>query len=351
MTKLRIPELDLLRFIAAMSVVLYHYGYHDTLGTLGSQVTRFGFLGVHLFFMISGFVILWTAVGKSPFAFIVSRISRLYPSFWIGVAMTATVLICLGRPIGIDTLLANLSMIPAQLGHRVLDVVYWSLVVEIKFYAVVLTLIIAHQLNHIRWWLGLWLSLSVISAIPLAPHWLGHVSFDHFSVFFISGCYLYLIRTSKRSPALWFPFAVSAILGVYNALEGQENLTQDSSIHEQICVAAVVISAYAIFLAVAMQRFSLPQSRLWGRLGAMTYPLYLIHQGTVGRLGSALLGTFSGPARVALMLIASLSIAWLMAVTVERNGCALVNRWLLAAPYIVRLSRHPPRSPDLDKSG
>jgi peptidoglycan/LPS O-acetylase OafA/YrhL len=351
MKKMRIVELDLLRFIAAMSVVLFHYGDNDTLGAIGSQVTRLGFLGVHVFFMISGFVILWTAMGKSPFEFVASRIARLYPSFWIGVAMTASVLIFLRRPIGLSTLLANLTMIPAQLGRHVLDVVYWSLVVEIKFYGIVLALLVTHQLVHIRWWLGLWLSLSVIAVLPFAPHWLSYVSFGHFSVFFIAGCYLYLIRTSTPSLALFVPLAVSAILGVHNALDGQENLTQDSSVREQICVAAAMIAAFGIFLAMAMQRFSLPQSRLWGWLGAMTYPLYLIHQGTVGRLGTAFLVNFSGPARVALMLTASLSIAWLMAFTIERNGCALIHRCLLSvARYISGFLRQSPQTPDPDQS-
>lgn len=62
----RVPELDLLRFIAALSVVLFHFcaaplvhgsvdrALFDVLGV----AARYGYLGVELFFLISGFVII-----------------------------------------------------------------------------------------------------------------------------------------------------------------------------------------------------------------------------------------------------------------------------------------------------
>src|SRR5688572_28370593 len=84
----RMPALDLLRFLAAAAVMLYHYGFRGSAGAdrylefrfdaLG-PVCRYGYLGVPLFFMISGFVILMSAVGKSPREFVATRAARLYP--------------------------------------------------------------------------------------------------------------------------------------------------------------------------------------------------------------------------------------------------------------------------------
>ena len=327
-TKSRVAELDLLRFVAAISVVLYHYGYGAPFGVAASHVTEFGFLGVQLFFMISGFVILWTAMNKSAFEFIASRISRLYPTFWACVLLTAATLFFLGRKIGPRMLLANLTMIPGPLRQPMLDDVYWTLVVEIKFYALMLAMLLTRQLANIRRWLGLWLGVSIFAAF--GPHWLRYAALDQFSAYFIGGCYLFLIRNQKPSADLLIALGACAVLSVYNAIGVQESFTLDDSLRTQIWVGVVIILEYAVFLGVAARRLSLPQLPLWGRLGAITYPLYLIHSGTVENLGLRYL--IGGPARFTLMLLASLLIAWLLAITIERRACAAFNRWLLAIP-------------------
>jgi peptidoglycan/LPS O-acetylase OafA/YrhL len=69
----RFYELDLLRFFAALAVVLFHHGFR---GYAADHMTdmpylslapaaKYGYLGVDLFFLISGFVILMTASGGS----------------------------------------------------------------------------------------------------------------------------------------------------------------------------------------------------------------------------------------------------------------------------------------------
>lgn len=87
----RYHEIDLLRFVAAFVVLLYHYvfrGYnHDQLSPveypfLGS-IFKYGYLGVELFFIISGYVVLMSAYHKTVREFFISRVVRLYPAFWI----------------------------------------------------------------------------------------------------------------------------------------------------------------------------------------------------------------------------------------------------------------------------
>src|SRR5690606_20208838 len=58
-----------------------------------------GFLGVHLFFAISGFVILMTLRNvKAPMDFVVARFSRLYPTYWAAMLLTALILFVFPLP-------------------------------------------------------------------------------------------------------------------------------------------------------------------------------------------------------------------------------------------------------------
>ncbi len=75
-------EIDLLRITAALSVVIYHYtfsGYVRHLTSIAypalSIVTRYGYLGVDMFFTISGFVVLLSAWGRRPHEFVISASS------------------------------------------------------------------------------------------------------------------------------------------------------------------------------------------------------------------------------------------------------------------------------------
>lgn len=92
----RLYQIDLFRFIAALMVVLFHYTFRGFI--VNSSIVAFpflgfifkyGYLGVDLFFMISGFVIYMSIENSSLLNFLKSRIVRLYPAFWICVSITA----------------------------------------------------------------------------------------------------------------------------------------------------------------------------------------------------------------------------------------------------------------------
>jgi peptidoglycan/LPS O-acetylase OafA/YrhL len=82
-------NIDILRFIAALSVMTTHYlirGFpKDTYSTISfghiAMFTKYNYLAVNLFFMISGFVILMSAQHSSAKKFIQSRFLRLYQPF------------------------------------------------------------------------------------------------------------------------------------------------------------------------------------------------------------------------------------------------------------------------------
>ena len=88
MNRERVHEIDLLRLLAALAVVFYHYGFRGYAADgmthmpypLLAPLAMYGYLGVQLFFMISGFVILMTASSGGLKSFVISRVVRLYPA-------------------------------------------------------------------------------------------------------------------------------------------------------------------------------------------------------------------------------------------------------------------------------
>src|SRR5690349_12960020 len=97
---IRYPALDLARIVAALSVVLYHYGFYFSIPDTGSgsrpfpqlsEFTRYGHLGVQLFFMISGFLIVQSAGQKTVGNFLLARVNRLYPAYFVCCTLTFAV--------------------------------------------------------------------------------------------------------------------------------------------------------------------------------------------------------------------------------------------------------------------
>ncbi len=166
----RIPELDLLRFIAAVSVVLFHATNWPSDPNLLTRVATYGSLGVPLFFMISGFVILMTAQNRSGIEFINSRIARLYPSFWIAVLLSVLALTLLADdPPSLATIVANLTMQPHAFDQPYIDMVYWTLVVEMKFYALTWLVIVTRQMKRVETLLMLWLAVTAGRSVGKDP--------------------------------------------------------------------------------------------------------------------------------------------------------------------------------------
>src|SRR5215211_5654448 len=130
----QLPRLTGLRAVAALVVFAHHaqlYGGWPELRFLEA-----GYLGVSLFFVLSGFVLTWAArPGDSARRFWRRRFARIYPAYLVGVAL-AVVLV--DRP-PLGPLLANLALVQAWIPD--LDYSFgvsspnWSLSCEAFFYA------------------------------------------------------------------------------------------------------------------------------------------------------------------------------------------------------------------------
>ena len=131
----RLKEIDVLRGLAAIWVVLSHYQPHWALylgPTFVLVPNLAGRYAVLLFFVISGFVIFMTLDRcKTVLDFAVLRFSRLYPAYWAALGISTVISIVLfGSTLWPGGVLTNATMFQEFFGFPNTDVVFWSLTVR-----------------------------------------------------------------------------------------------------------------------------------------------------------------------------------------------------------------------------
>lgn len=165
----RIEVLDGFRGIAIIMVVFFHFfSRWTTLYPYENKYDYFGYgkFGVHFFFMISGFVILFTLERTKSFAqFWFNRFVRLFPAMFFASTLTYIFFTLLDNDLLFPTshyfknILVSLTFIQPDLlssltGYTIkLDYIsgsYWSLWVEIQFYVLASFLFFFWKRNFFR---------------------------------------------------------------------------------------------------------------------------------------------------------------------------------------------------------
>lgn len=285
----RVNEIDLLRFIAALSVVFFHYAFRgyaaDGLSTLPypllAPLAKYGYLGVELFFMISGFVILMTATNSNVKRFFISRTTRLYPAFWIACTLSFALTIWLGTPpfsASFSQYLINMTMLSEFLGIDSIDGSYWSLFIELRFYLLILVLLFIRKIHHAQTVLILWLIGSFLLELkPIGV--LRSIFITDYAAFFIAGATCFLIWSESLSLAKLLLLLSTWALAEYEALTALPSMEEHYHTHFNRFTILGIVSTFFLALFMIAQRWTgwLAQQQ-WLVLGALTYPLYLIHQ-------------------------------------------------------------------------
>ncbi|MGZ0147594.1 acyltransferase family protein [Kribbella sp. WER1] len=285
----RLHEVDLLRICAAVAVMAYHYLFSAYAGGLGGLhfphvdlVARYGYLGVDLFFTISGFVVLLSAWNRSPRSFVVSRAVRLYPAYWVAVTLTTLVSVGFSQgrfPVSLPQYLANLTMFNSLPNIRNVDVVYWTLWAELRFYVMILVLtwigITARRVTIFCW---AWLAAMFVFQAGLLPHATDLVLNTQFAHYFIAGMALCLIHRFGPTPQTLAIVALSLGNAIYRGIgfADRVGIRYHTEIHRTV-VVAIIVAIFAIMLAVALKLTHRLGQPWFAVLGALTYPLYLVH--------------------------------------------------------------------------
>ncbi len=252
-------------------MALYHYSYFIQFMVPGSALPSlqltWGCDGVKLFFAISAFAILATLErtrGLGDFA--LARARRLLPEYWLAMVLTGLVAWGLGPArLRVDPVdwLANLPLLQSWTGVPMVDGVYWTLNVEILFYALMALAWRTGETRRVdRLVLG-WMALRLLCWLLPVPAWVQQVLLIDDAPYFAIGliaCPIWLgqVRWTRQ---LLLAGAVIAI----TALTGDR--------HATLLVPAIA----TLFFVVAQHhaRWLAHPALSW--LGAISYPFYLLH--------------------------------------------------------------------------
>ena len=286
MAKRRYQQLDALRIAAALLVVLYHYcALGPSNGAIADHypaiepLAKYGYLGVSLFFVISGFVITLSVEGRTTSAFLLARARRLYPAFWTACLTTAAFALLLGYRSGVTptSLAANLTLFAPYLGQESVDGVYWSLYVEVRFYLLIAVIAFAGMMDRIVTLMAIWLALSAANLIVPIPHGSGGLLLAY-APLFASGvaCARFARKGFSAQDAVVFVSAV--LLSIFYGVRDAASLSQANTFDLAPSVVAMfLILAHLSVLASAVVRTSTAAIPALSFLGYLSYPLYLLH--------------------------------------------------------------------------
>ena len=293
----RTPILDLVRISAASLVFFHHlWGGSQTLLQLKNpykpvygnpNIPKFlnhlfgvGFLGVEIFFVVSGAIIARSAINKTPAQFVIARFVRLSPTYIFAIIVTSVIGLkefIYPQYNSIYLTIQSLTFTNYAYENPNIDPPTWTLWYELRFYGLVLLLLLALRklkLSGRQVFITaslVWLFLISLPQIRTSA--IGFLLVQDYAPFFILGCLIGLLRGTRElmlfSPAI----VISGMFCIHQAI-GRIN---DSA---QSLKWGLGLLAFGVFL-ILLDQFVKPikgrAGKLIATLGRASYPLYLLH--------------------------------------------------------------------------
>lgn len=268
----RDPGLDCLRGLSILLVVAYHYTTRFDHAFLGFDsplpVSIPGYIGVDIFFIVSAFCIALTLDRSPTFRdFLAARLSRIQPAYMVAICLTFLAMSLFSLPereVTTTDFLWNFvwgNGIPFWADH--IDLAYWSLIVELKFY--VLYGLLCTIVGSPSWRVAGWSLVVLIGAATSMAgngEYAAQILLIHpHSAMFLVGLFLYYEKKLTSSARVLAVLSVALSLAVADRY------------------ANTALFGSAIFVAVFFIMFRKTiDIKFLSFAGMISYSWYLIHQ-------------------------------------------------------------------------
>ena len=222
-----------------------------------------------------------TAVGGSLRSFVVSRFIRLYPAFWVCCTITFVAVAAIGAPrytASLGQYAINLSMLSEFVGVDSIDGSYWSLYVEMRFYALVGVVLLLGRIRQAEPILAAWLIASVaLEILPIAK--LRFLLIAEYSAYFIAGATCFMIWSRGLTPARAAMILVSWGLALHQSIQGLPQFEKTYNTRLSVlAITGITTAFFSVMLLISLKRTGVFGRKRWQWAGVLTYPLYLLHQ-------------------------------------------------------------------------
>lgn len=250
----------------------------------------FGFLGVAIFFLISGFIITHVAQRETRYEFAIKRVFRIYPPLIAATLLVLLVEFALRPALGLQATLADVSVSETLRAMSLVNWVWddqapivgtaWTLIIEMGFYGLCMALLplIARRPN-----VALAAGLGLIAFVDLTRHrFPADALADNYFLFAVSMSYLPLLylgqaryyhwagRMSLRATTLWSIAAALLFFHSTYAIYPQFMLPGDS-------YPVSIAFAYVIFSVALGLGERMPNPSWLNWTSKVSYSLYLVH--------------------------------------------------------------------------
>lgn len=352
----RLPSLTGLRFVAAALVFAAHASFvfpsrdPAVAGDFAHVAAQGGPVGVGFFFVLSGFVLTWTARRTDTAGrFWRRRAAKIFPNHLITWLAALILMIRAGQAVTAGTALPNLllinSWVPKASWVNSMNDVSWSLACEAFFY---LMFPLVHRLVARIPERCLWPSAAVVVAIvfilpsvalllpdqpmfvfaPMRQLWFVYFLPPVRLLDFVLGCLMArIVRAGRWIPVGTFPAVLLAAVAYAVSLHTPPLYS----------AAAVMLVPLAFVVAAAADsdlraRRSLLRHRALVWLGEISFAFYMVHHLVIRFAGGALglggkWGIVAASAVVVAVCVVSVLVAWLLYALVERPAM----RWSAGA--------------------